>query len=136
RRLVVIDPVADIFHTGAGEDFRGFERLGQPRTKPAQRTLAAEALENRKRALDHRLLIRFGMDRPLLVGMTHEFPGVGTRLFGDARIVLADASVDRERRANAQALEQLEEAPHADAHAVFVPAPVSPVGHLRLAGRW
>src|SRR5262245_25135617 len=57
------------------------------------------------------------------------------RAFGYARIVLTDPRVDRERRANAQALEQLEEAPHADPHAVFVPAPIRYIGYQRLAGR-
>src|SRR6185436_9216161 len=90
RRLVVIDPVADIFDAGAGEDFRRVERFRQPGAEPAERTLAAEALEDRKRALDHGLLVRLRMDRPLLVGMAHEFPAVGARLFGDTRIVLAD----------------------------------------------
>src|ERR1700730_5465052 len=75
------------------------------------------------------------MDWTLLVGMAHEFPAVGTRLFGDARIVLANASIERQRRANAQALEQLEEAPEADPHPVFVPAPVRHIGNLRLPGR-
>src|ERR1700722_2983972 len=75
------------------------------------------------------------MDWTLLVGMAHEFPAVGTRLFGDARIVLANASIERQRRANAQALEQLEEAPDADPHPVFVPAPVRHIGNLRLPGR-
>ena len=55
-------------------------------------------------------------------------------LRGDARIVLADARVDRERRADAEPLVELEEAPAADPHAVFVPAPVRHVGQQRRGG--
>ena len=100
-RLVVIDPVADIFDAGAGEDFRRVEGFRQPGTEPAERPFAGEALDDAERALDHRLLIRLGVDRALLVGMAHEFPAVGARLFGDTRIVLADAGIERQRRADA-----------------------------------
>src|SRR5262249_31674036 len=47
----------------------------------------------------------------------------------------ADAGIGGERRPDAEALEQLEEAPAADPHAVFVPRPVHHVGHERHAGR-
>ena len=56
-------------------------------------------------------------------------------LFGDARIVLAGAGIDRERRPDAEPLVQLEEPPRAHPHAVFVPAPVRHVGQQRHAGR-
>ena len=35
-RLVVIDPVADIFDAGGGEDFRGVERFRQARDRASR----------------------------------------------------------------------------------------------------
>src|SRR5262249_54315954 len=69
------------------------------------------------------------------IGMTHEFPAVGLCFLRDAGIVLADTRIDRERRLDVVALEQVEEPPDADPHAVFVPAPVRHVRKQRLSGR-
>ena len=135
RRLVVVDPVADVFHARGGEQLRRLVGLGQAGPEPADRPLAGEFLQNAHRARDHRGLIRLLVDRALLVGMAHELPAGVLRLLRDARVVLADARIDRERRADVQPREQVEEAPHADAHAVFVPAPVRHVGQHRLPGR-
>ena len=54
---------------------------------------------------------------------------------GDALVILADPGVDRQRRADAEAAVQVEEAPDADPHPVFVPRPVRHVGQQHLAGR-
>ena len=45
---------------------------------------------------------RLLVDRPLLVGVAHEFPAGVAGLLGDARIVLADARVGGERRLDAE----------------------------------
>ena len=37
------------------------------------------------------------VDRHLVIAVAHEFPAPA-RLLGDARIILADAGIDRERR--------------------------------------
>ena len=107
------------------------------RPGPSQPTgrLPVNRLQDAHRARDHRGLVRLLVDRALLVGVAHELPAGVLRLLGDARIVLAHARIDRERRADAEPREQIEEAPHADAHAVFVPAPVRHVGQHRLPGR-
>src|SRR5438132_7617451 len=55
-RLVVIDPVADIFDAGRGQEFGGVLCLGQPGAEPADRLLAGAAFDDGKRALNHRLL--------------------------------------------------------------------------------
>ena len=60
---------------------------------------------------------------------------VALGFLGDARVILADPGIDRQRRADFLALEQIEEAPHPDPHAVFVPAPIRHVGKMRHAGR-
>ena len=57
------------------------------------------------------------------------------RFLGDAGVVLAGAGIDGERGLEAEPRVQIEEAPAADAHAVFVPAPVRHVGHHRKSGR-
>jgi hypothetical protein len=134
-RLVVVHPVADIFHAGRGEQFRRLVGLRQTGAKPAQRAFAGKALENIHRAVDHVLLILMLVDRHLVVGMTHELPRLAARLFGDPLIVLTDARVYGERRLDAARAEQVEESPHADPHAVFVPAPVRHVRQQRRAGR-
>jgi hypothetical protein len=59
--------------------------------------------------------------RPLLEGVAHELPPGFVGGAGDPFVILADARVDRQRRPNAEPAEQLEEAPDADAHTVFVP---------------
>src|SRR5262249_30427954 len=70
------------------------------------------------------------MDRVLLVGMAHEFPAVVFRLLRNTGVVLANARTDGARRLNLLSLEQIKESPHADAHSVFVPAPVGHVGKM------
>src|SRR5262249_45834983 len=71
----------------------------------------------------------------LLVAVAHELPaGVLARL-RHARVIDADARVERERRADLQPLVERVEAPEADAHAVLVPAPVRHIGQQRNAGR-
>ena len=135
RRLVVVDPIADIFDAGRGEQVWGLQRLRQPRAKPADRPLAGKALDHVERMLDHRFLVWLQMNRTLLIGMAHEFPAVIFCLFGHARIILADPRIDRERRSYVLSLKQVKEAPHADPHAVFMPAPVRHVGEMRHSGR-
>src|SRR5579862_489043 len=75
------------------------------------------------------------MNGALLVGVAYEFPSVVVGLLCDARVIFADAGIDRQRGTNLQTLEQIEEAPHADPHAVFVPAPVRHVGNEGLSRR-
>ena len=134
-RLVVIDPVADVFDAGRDQQLRRVERLRQPRAEPADRALAGEALEDVHRFVDHAGLVVVLVDRHLVVGVAHELPAVALGLFGDARIVLANARVGGERRPDRKSCEQVEETPRAHPHAVFVPAPVRHVGQQRLAGR-
>ncbi len=107
------------------------------RPGPSQPTgrLPGKAFDDVERVLDHRFLVRLFMDRALLIGMAHEFPGVVFRFLRDARVIFADARVECERRPDILALEQIEEAPHADPHAVFMPAPVRHVGQMRHPGR-
>ncbi len=135
RRLVVVDPVADIFHAGFDQQFRRLERLRQARPEPADRPLAGEFFEDVHRAVDHAALILVLVDRHLVVGVAHELPAKPPALLGDARVVLAGARVDGERRPDAEPLVELEEPPCADPHAVFVPAPVRHVRQERHAGR-
>ena len=71
--------------------------------------------------MDHRALVGFLVDRALLPGVAHELPARVAGRGGDTLVVVADAGVDRQRGAQAEALIQLVEAPEADAHAVFVP---------------
>ena len=42
RRLIVVNPVADIFHARGGKQFGRVERLRETRTEPADRLLAGE----------------------------------------------------------------------------------------------
>ena len=134
-RLVVIDPVADVFDAGLRQQFRRLQRLRQAGAEPADRPRAGEFLDHVHRAVDHRRLVFVLVDRQLVVGVAHELPAVLLGLLGDARIVLADAGVGGERRLDAEAGEQFVEPPGADPHAVFVPAPVRHVGQQHLPGR-
>src|SRR6185312_9014983 len=95
-----------------------------PRPEPADWPRAAEFLDDVQRAADHRSLVFVLVDRLLVIGVAHELPAVLLGLLGDARIILANAGVGRQRRLDADALEQFVEAPAADPHAVFVPAPM------------
>jgi len=61
-------------------------------------------------------------------------PGV-LGLLRHARIVLADPGIDRKRRRDSKFLVEIEKPPHADPHAVFMPAPVRHVRQQRNAGR-
>jgi hypothetical protein len=92
-------------------------------------------LQNLEAAGDHRGLILVSVDRHLVIAVAHEFPTVPLGLFGDARIVLADAGVDGERRPDSAPAEQIEETPGAHAHPVFVPAPIGNVRQQHLPGR-
>src|SRR5690348_18320786 len=77
------------------------------------------------------------MDRHLHQRMAHEFPAPLTRRRSDARIDLDHLGIDRKRRADGVAVEGLEEAPHADAHAVFMPAPIRDIWlHGDSGRRW
>jgi hypothetical protein len=96
--------------------------------------LAGEALEDVHRTRDHRTLILDLVDRHLVVGVAHELPAEPLSFLRDPRVVLAGAGIDREGRLDAEPLVELEEAPGADAHAVFVPAPVRHVGQQRQSG--
>src|SRR5665811_2545765 len=62
RRLVVIDPVADIFHAGGGEQVGRLQRLRQAGAEPADRPLAGELLHDVHGAADHASLIGRTMD--------------------------------------------------------------------------
>ncbi len=135
RRLVVIDPVADIFHTGIDQQFWRLQRLGQAWSKPADRALAGEAFEDVHGAVDHLRLILDLVDRHLIIGVAHELPAEALSFFGDARVVLAGAGVDGESRPNPQPFIEIEEAPGAHPHPVFVPAPVRHVRQQRHACR-
>ncbi len=134
-RLVVIDPVADVSDAGGGEQVGGLQRLGQARPEPAHRPPSAEALQDVEAAPDGRGLIGEQVHRHLIVAVAHELPTGAPRLLGDARIVLADAGIDGERRPQRAAREQFEEPPGPHPHAVFVPAPVGNVGQQHLPGR-
>src|SRR5215475_15972505 len=74
------------------------------------------------------------MNRALLVGMAHEFPAVVFRLLRNAGVVLTNARIDGDRRLDLLPLEQIKKSPHADAHSIFVPAPVGHVGKMCDAG--
>ena len=71
------------------------------------------------------------VDRHLVVGVAHELPAGRFASSATRGVVLADARIDRERRPDAEPLVELEEAPAADPHAVFVPAPVRHVRKQR-----
>ena len=135
RRFVVIDPVADIFDARGGEQIGRFQRLRQAGPEPADRAFAGELFHNVHGSIDHRSLVRLLVDGPLLIGVAHELPAGVARFRRHARIVLTDARIGRERRLDAELLEQLEETPAANAHAIFVKAPVHHVRHQRHAGR-
>ena len=134
-RLVVPHPVADVFDAGLGQQVGRLQRLRQARPEPADRALAGELLEPVHRPHDHAALVLDLVDRALVPGMPHELPAAVLGLPRDALVVVAHARVDRQRRADAVLLVEVEEAPHADAHAVLVPAPVRHVGQQRVALR-
>ena len=130
---VVVDPVADVLHAGIDEVFGGVVGLGQAGSEPAHRALAGELLELVHGAVDHAGLVLLLVDRTLLPAVAHELPAGVLAGGGDARVVDRHARVDRQRRADAEALVQRVEAPEADAHAVLVPRPVGHVGQHGLA---
>src|SRR6202040_4105161 len=111
RRLVVVDPVADIFDAGFGAKFGGLPRRGQAGSEPAHRALARESLDHAHCAPDHCLLVRLLVDGTLLIGMTHEFPAGVPGLLCDARIVLADPRIDGKRRRNTELFVEIETPP-------------------------
>ncbi len=127
-RQVVIDPVADVADPGGNQMLGRVEGLGQARAEPAQRALAGKPRDGGERALDHRRLVLFVVDRPLLVAVAHELPAGVQAGLRHARVVDAHARVDRQGRADAKALIERVKAPEAHAHAVLVPAPVGHVG--------
>ena len=128
-RLLVVDPVADIFDAGRRQVLGRVQRLRQPRPQPADRPLAGEARHDGKRALDHAGLVALLVDRPLLIGVAHEFPARVLGGLRDAGVVLTDPGIGRERRPDAELRVELEEPPAADPHAVLVPGPVHHVRH-------
>ena len=126
--FVVPHPVADVLHPGLRQQFRRVQRLRQPRAEPADGAGAGEGLQPVHGAMDHAALVRLLVDRALLPGMAHELPPGVPGGGGHPFVVVADARVDGERRADAQPPEHFMETPEADAHPVFVPGPV---GHVR-----
>src|SRR5688572_11198419 len=67
--------------------------------------------------------------------MPHELPAAVASGLGDARIVLADAGVDRERRRDAVAVERRLDPPEAYAVAILVPGPVREIRQHGDSGR-
>src|SRR5262249_58654305 len=126
-RLVVVDPVADVLEPGGGEVIGRLERLRQAGPEPADGALAGEFLDRVERSADHAALVFLAVDRPLLVAVSHAFPARLAASLRDARIVDADARVDRDGRADLQPPVELLEAAEADAHPVLVPAPVGQI---------
>src|SRR5215831_16911598 len=114
RWLVVIHPVTDVLNTGCRKVLRRVVGLRQSRTEPADRRLTCEMTNDLNGAGNHCALVIDLVDRPLLVGMTHKLPTCIARLFCNPRIVFDNTGIDRQGRADAKALEQLEEAPDAD----------------------
>ena len=94
-RLIVIDPIADVFDPGLDEEFGRFVSLRQARAEPAPRPSPGETFEGIERLLDHRALVVDPVDRHLLPGVAHEFPAGFARRRRHPLIGLADPRVDR-----------------------------------------
>src|SRR5215467_5444712 len=114
RWLVVIHPIANVLDAGCRKMLRRVVGLRQSRTEPADRWPTREITNDLNGAGYHRALIFDLVDRSLLVGMTHKLPTCIACLLCNPRIVFDNASIDRQGRADAKVLEQLEEPPHAD----------------------
>src|SRR5262249_10671803 len=135
RWLIVIHPIADVLDAGCRKVLRRVVGLRQSRTEPADRRPTRKVTNDLNGAGNHRALIIDLVDWPLLVGMTHKLPTRIARLLCNPRIVFDNAGIDRYSRADARALDQLEEPPDADPHAVLVPAPIGYIRQQRDACR-
>src|SRR6266700_3031383 len=136
HRFIIEYPIPDVLDTGCREIVERVEGLRQTRSEPTARLLASEFGNDRYGLVDHCLLIIELMHWYLIVAVRIKFPTSVDAGLGDNRVGFADPGVQRDRRTKLECIEHILDAPEADPHAVFVPAPVWMIWDHRLALRW
>src|SRR6476661_2142441 len=135
HRLVVEHPVGDIVVTFLGKDIGRFPGFGEARSEPAARPLAGRLLDHFGTFTDVGALVLDLLHVALGEAVADELPFAVEARLDDVGIGLDGNAVDVHHAWNLEVIVDLQEAPEADAVAVFMPAPVGDVGHWCAAGR-
>src|SRR5262249_11697518 len=132
-RLVVVAPVADIFAALRREQIERIPGLLQTGAQPPLGRSAGCARNGLEGPLDDLRLLAgrsFVEAARVALVMPHPLPAALVTLLDDDRMVLAKVAVERDRAADAVAVEHLHQAPHADAVAVVAVGPHHHIGGL------
>ena len=130
--LIVVGPVADVIATLGGEVIERVPGLLQAGAEPAARPRAGRLLDGRERVLDDARLFarrRRVEAAGIAFAMAHPFPAPLVAFLDDRGVLGAKLAVERDRGADAVAVEHLHQAEHADPVAVVARRPGRNVGH-------
>src|ERR1700733_13185223 len=126
-RLVVEHPVGDIVIAFLLQEVRRLPSLGETGAEPAARTFAGRLLNHIGGLADILALVLDLLHIALGKAVAHEFPVAFLCRIDDRGIRRERRTIDGERGRNLEVVEDLEQAPEADAVAIFVPGPVRDV---------
>src|SRR5579883_3264488 len=139
--LIVVAPVAHISAALRGQEIERIPGFLQSRTEPAFWPHPGGAFDRCEGAFDDvSLFARRRVIQPAGIAfvMAHPFPSALVALLDDDRMVIAQQAVERDRGADAVAVQHLHHAPYADTVAIIALGPHHDIGDLRggaVAGR-
>jgi hypothetical protein len=131
--LIVVAPVADVFATLRRQQVERVPGLLQAGAKPPLGRRAGRPRDGLEGALDDLRLLagrRLVEAARVALVVAHPLPLPLLALLDDDRMAVAEVAVERDRAADAVAVEHLHQAPHADAVAVVAVGPHHHVRHL------
>ena len=134
--LIVIDPIADIFATLRRQEVERVPGLLQAGAEPTDRPRPGRFRDGGQGAGDDAgLLAGRRLVQPARVALVvaHPFPPAPVALLDDGRMLGAQLAVERDRGADAVAVEHLHQPEHADPVAVVAHRPGRNVGDRRAA---
>ena len=126
---IVIDPVADIFGAGLGEQREGAPGFGKAGAEPAAHALAQrlDGVLGLEDGVAFLLLGLPGHDHRVGQAVAHELPAELLGFLEDFRVVLGDLGIERDTAADAVFRHHLHHAPDADTVAVVAAGVVADV---------
>src|SRR2546426_9063797 len=135
HRLVVQNPIANVFVAFFSKDVGCLPRLGQTGTEPSARPTAGECTNHFRRFGDVGSLVGDLLHVLLSESMTDEFPFALERRACDRLVRTNDTTLDGQPSPEPEAVQHFEHPPETDAVSIFMPCPIWDVGHRRTTGR-
>src|SRR5262245_12250776 len=134
HRLIVEHPVGDVVVALLGQDIGGLPGFGQPGPEPSARPLAGRLGDDLGTLADVGALVFDLLHVALGIAVADELPFALDAGLDDIGKGFDRGAVDVHDAGNLELVIDLQQAPEADAVAVFVPAPVGDIRHGRTAG--